>query len=152
MDTKDNKVKLNKILSSSYLFYFVLFFLGVVFDLIYPVHFFKNSYTMPIGFVFIVLGSFLIFWIKAKPKKPKKDNLTKEDFMRGPYKYTSVPNHWGMFLLILGFGIMINAVFVVILTTFSFLLTLPVFLKMQEIVLVEKYGDKYKEYRKIVRF
>jgi protein-S-isoprenylcysteine O-methyltransferase Ste14 len=47
---------------------------------------------------------------------------------------------------------MLNTVFVVIVTTVAFFITLPIFLKMQETVLVEKYGDTYKEYRKIVKF
>lgn len=152
MDSKDKKAKLNKILSNSYLFYFLIFFVGVLFNLVFPMHLLKNSYIMPVGFVLIVLASFLIFWIKINPKKPNKEVVKKEDFMQGPYKYTSIPTHWGIFLLILGFGVMVNAGFIVILTTFSFLLTLPAFLKMQEMVLIEKYGDVYKEYKKTVRF
>ncbi|MEI6581018.1 MAG: hypothetical protein WCO07_02485, partial [bacterium] len=109
-------------------------------------------YTMSVGFLFIVFASILIFWIKVNSKKMKKEVLTKEDFLHGPYKYTSIPNHWGIFILILGFGIMVNAVFMIVLTTFSFFLTLPVFLKMQETVLSEKYGTPYTEYRKIVKF
>ncbi|MEK7572702.1 MAG: hypothetical protein AAB493_02520 [Patescibacteria group bacterium] len=151
MDTH-NKGRLHRILSSSYLFYFVLFFIGISFDLMFPTHFFENTYTASLGFVFIVFASFLILWVKSNSKKLKKGILTKEDFMQGPYKYTSIPNHWGIFILMLGFGIMINAVFMIILTIVSFLFTLPVFLKMQENILAEKYGVPYLEYRKTVKF
>ena len=71
--------------------------------------------------------------------------------MHGPYRYTSIPNHWAIFLLILGFGIMANAVFMMIITTLAFFITLPFFLKMQETVLADKYGPIYSEYRKIVK-
>ena len=151
MDTH-NKGRLHRILSSSYLFYLVLFFVGISFDLIFPTHFFENTYATYLGFVLVIFASFLILWVKSNSKKPKKEVLTKEDFMQGPYKYTSIPNHWGIFILMLGFGIMINAVFMIILTAVSFLFTLPVFLKMQETVLAEKYGAPYLEYRKIVKF
>jgi protein-S-isoprenylcysteine O-methyltransferase Ste14 len=152
MESKNDKGRLNKILSSSYIFYFILFFIGILIDLAFPKHVFENTYAMPVGFLFIILSSIFIFWIKLNSKKLKKEILTKEDFMQGPYKYTSIPNHWGIFILILGFGIMVNTVFVVIITTIAFFITLPIFLKMQETVLVEKYGDTYKEYRKIVKF
>jgi protein-S-isoprenylcysteine O-methyltransferase Ste14 len=151
MDTH-NKGRLHRILSSSYLFYLVLFFVGISFDLIFPTHFFENIYTVSLGFILIILASLLILWVKSNSKKPKKEILTKEDFMHGPYKYTSIPNHWGIFILMLGFGIMINAVFMIIFTIISFLFTLPVFLKMQENVLAEKFGVPYLEYRKTVKF
>jgi protein-S-isoprenylcysteine O-methyltransferase Ste14 len=152
MDTKHRKSKPYKILSNSYIFYFMLFFIGVFFDLIFPLHFLEKTYTPMAGLLLIVFGSVLIFWIKLNSKKVKKEVLKKEDFMQGPYKYTSIPNHWAIFVLILGFGIMVNAFFMIMFTVLSFFVTLPFFLKMQENVLVEKYGPIYSEYKKIVKF
>ena len=152
MDPKNDKVRLIKILSRSYVFYFVLFFGGILLDLNFPTHFFRSSYATFVGLIFIIIATGLIIWIRTNSKNAKKEVLTKEDFMIGPYKYTSIPNHWAIFFLILGFGILINAVFVIGIMTLVFLVTLPSFLKMQETVLIEKYGEPYKEYRKIVKF
>jgi protein-S-isoprenylcysteine O-methyltransferase Ste14 len=146
------KIKSHKILSTSFMFYFALFVVGILVDLIFPTQLFKNMYISYLGLVLIILGSFLIFWLKINSKKIKKEVLEKGNFSKGLYRYTSIPTHWGMFLLILGFGIMINAFFMVIITTISFFVTLPVFLKMQKNVLTEKYGEQYKEYKKTVRF
>lgn len=150
MSIDEKKGRLYKILSNSYIFYFVIFFVGTLFDLIFPRHFLDNFYATFIGFFFIICSSVFIFWIKRSTKQKKKIE-TKEDFMRGPYKYTSIPNHWAIFILILGFGVMANAFFMVIFSSICFVITLPYFLKMQEVVLVEKYGSIYTEYRKIVK-
>lgn len=152
MSIDERKGRLYKILSNSYIFYFATFVVGIVFDLIFPVHFLDNSYAVFIGSFFIICSSFFIFWIKRSAKKSNKKIETKEDFMRGPYKYTSIPNHWAIFILILSFGVMVNAFFMVVFTTFCFVITLSYFLKMQEVVLAEKYGSIYTEYRKIVKF
>jgi protein-S-isoprenylcysteine O-methyltransferase Ste14 len=151
MSIDERKGRLYKILSNSYIFYFTIFFIGILFDLIFPRHFLDNSYATFVGFIFIICSSFFIFWIKRNAKQNKKIE-TKEDFMRGPYKYTSIPNHWAIFILILGFGIMVNAFFMVVFATFCFVITLSYFLKMQEVVLAEKYGSIYTEYRKVVKF
>jgi len=150
----EQKIKFNKFLSNSYLFYFLIFLIGVFLNILFPTRFLGDSFAMVLGFLFITLGTFLIFWIKASPKKPKKEKeiITKEDFMLGPYKYTSVPNHWGILFLMLGLGFMTNNTFIVVLATLSFMLTLRIFLKMQETVLSHKFGDAYKEYKSKVRF
>ena len=152
MDVKSEKGRLIKILSRSYVFYFLLFLGGILLDLKFPTHYLKSEYALSVGILFIIFASVLIFWIKANSKNAKKENPTKEDFMRGPYKYSSIPNHWAIFFLILGFGVLINAAFAVLVTILAFFATLYKFLKMQEAVLVEKFGEPYKEYKKIVKF
>jgi len=152
MDTKNDKGRLIKILSRSYIFYFLLFFGGILLDLKFPTHYLNSSYALSLGLILIIIATGLIIWIKTNAKNAKKETITKEDFMQGPYKYSSIPNHWAVFFLILGFGVLINAAFAVVITILAFALTLPKFLKMQETVLVEKYGNPYQEYRKIVKF
>ena len=151
MEAKHNN-RFNQILSNSFLFYFALFFIGILIDFRFPTQLFENAYFSYLGFLLIVAGSILIFWLKINSKKTKKEALEKGNFKQGIYKYTSIPNHWGVFLLILGFGILINAFFMVLITAFVFIATLPFFLMMQKNVLTEKYGDQYKEYKKTVRF
>jgi len=146
------KIKSHKILFNSFMFYFALFFIGILIDLIFPTQLFKNVYVSYLGLILIAVGSILIFWIKANSTKIKKEVLEKGNFRKGLYRYTSIPTHWGIFLLILGFGILINAFFMVVITTLSFFATLPFFLKTQKNVLSERYGDQYKEYKKKVRF
>jgi protein-S-isoprenylcysteine O-methyltransferase Ste14 len=82
----------------------------------------------------------------------KSELVTKETFCRGPYCYTRSPTHFGLFLLIIGFGFVLNAFFVVLFTFFCFLITKITFVKKQEKLLEEKYGTAYTEYKKSVKF
>ena len=81
----------------------------------------------------------------------KMVNVTKENFCKGPYCYARHPTHWGLFFLILGFGIILNALFVILCTLISFIVTKFVFIEKQEKILAEKYGAPYLEYKKSVK-
>jgi protein-S-isoprenylcysteine O-methyltransferase Ste14 len=79
-------------------------------------------------------------------------NLTKETFSKGPYRFTSTPTNFGLFFLILGFGMVANSFFVIVCSCIAFLIARFVFLEQEEKVLAEKYGAPYLEYKKIVKF
>ena len=70
--------------------------------------------------------------------------------MKGPYKYSRSPTHWGLSMLMFGFGITVNAFFIVITTIISYLVAKYTFLKKEEKLLARKYGEPYKEYKKSV--
>ena len=144
--------KVHHVLAHSYSVYFILFLVGVTLDLIYQVKIFQSPFLAPTGFTFLALATLLIFWAQSTTKHINKQNMTKETFCRGPYCYTRSPTHWGLFLLMLGFGILANALFVVIFTVIAFILTKLVFLKKEEAILAKKYGTPYLEYKKLVRF
>ena len=77
--------------------------------------------------------------------------MTKETFCQGPYCYTRTPTHWGLFFLVLGFGILVNAFFVVVTTIVSFIVSKFIFLRRGEAILAKKYGTPYLEYKKQVK-
>ncbi len=140
------------VLAHSYAFYFVLLLVAVGLDFIYPVKLFEDSMIMPTGFVFLGLATLLIFWAQTTSRRLDRENLTKESFCKGPYCYTRTPTHWGLFLLILSFGVILNAFFVVLFTIVAFVVTKFLFIKEQEKLLAEKYGNPYLEYKKSVKF
>jgi protein-S-isoprenylcysteine O-methyltransferase Ste14 len=146
-----HKNKVHHILAHSYSFFFLLLIIGILLDVIFNVKFFENSILLPVGFVLLVLASILIFWAQKSSHKLNKENLSKETFCRGPYYYTRSPTHLGLFLLILSFGFITNAFFVIVLTVVSFIVTKFVFVKKQEAILEERYGEAYKEYKKSVK-
>jgi len=146
------KNKIHGILAHSYFFYFISFLLGLFLDFMFPVQFYEKVIMASVGTVFLVFGTFLIFWAQKSSGKLQKENMTKESFCNGPYRYTRSPTHFGLFLLMFGFGIIINALFVIVFTTISFFITKFVFLRKEEKVLVEKYGTPYIEYQKSVKF
>ncbi len=147
-----HKNKVHKILAHSYLFYFILFLISVYFDLLFKFKIFTNFIMMPVGVTVLIFGSILIMWAQKTSRNLKKENINIETFLQGPYRYTRSPTHFGLFLLMLGFGIIANAVFVILFTIIFFIVAKFVFLDKQEKILAEKYGIPYLEYKKIVRF
>ena len=117
-----HKNKVHWILAHSYTMYFVLFLASVFLDFIFPTKIFKSSVFAPTGIIFLIFGSFLVIWAQKTSRDFKKENMSKETFCKGPYCYTRSPTHWGLFFLVLGFGIVANAVFIVLFTLVAFLI------------------------------
>lgn len=140
------------LLAHSYSFYLFLFLIGLVLDIFFPVKIFHGDGIMYVGFVFLFLASLLILWAQRTSRNLDKTNLTKDVFAQGPYRFTRSPTHIGLFLLIIGFGMVANTIFVIFFTIVSFLVTRFVFIKEEEIILEEHYGEPYKEYKKNVKF
>lgn len=146
------KFKVHHVLAQSYSVFFFLFLIGVFVDILFPLKIFKNSYMVPLGFVILVFATFLIFWAQHTSRKlPKENEATKEHFCRGPYCYTRTPTHFGLFFLLLGFGVIANASFIILTTFLSLALSKLIFLKKEEKIMLEKYGEAYTEYKKSVR-
>lgn len=147
-----HKHSVHKVLAHSYATYFLFFLVGVYLDLVFKLKIFTDSIMAPLGTVLLVLAAFLILWAQKTSRNLKKDGISKETFCRGPYCYTRSPTHWGLFFLMLGFGIMANAVFVILFTVLAFFITKFIFLNKEEAILAEKYGFPYLEYKKLVKF
>jgi protein-S-isoprenylcysteine O-methyltransferase Ste14 len=141
----------HKILAHSYATYFIFFLAGVCLDLIFKFKVFTSSMLQVWGFVLIALGTLLIFWAQRTSRNLKKDTITKETFRGGPYSYTRSPTHWGLFLLMLGFGLVTNAFFVMIFSIVAFVFTKITFLHKEEEILALKYGAPYMEYKRSVK-
>jgi protein-S-isoprenylcysteine O-methyltransferase Ste14 len=147
-----HKNKVHKILAHSYLFYFISFLVGLFLDFMFPLKILENPVFLPAGITFLILGTLLILWAQKSSLALQKENINKETFSHGPYRYTRSPTHFGLFLLILGFGLIINALFIVIFSIVSFVITKLFFIKEEEKILAEKYGTPYLEYKKAVKF
>jgi protein-S-isoprenylcysteine O-methyltransferase Ste14 len=118
----------------------------------FPIEIFEKVTMASIGTVFLLIGTILIVWAQKSSLKLQKENMSKETFLRGPYRYTRSPTHLGLFLLMLGFGITANALFLIVFSVLSFFITKFVFIKKEEQILAEKYGTPYLEYKKSVKF
>lgn len=143
---------IHKILAHSYAMHFMLLLVGVALDIIIGVKVFTSPQMLPVGAIFLVLGTILIFWAQYTSRHLKKENITKETFRHGPYHYTRTPTNFGIFFMMLGFGMIVNAFFVILSSVISFIVAKFVFLNKEEEVLAEKYGAPYVEYKKSVKF
>ncbi len=152
LDNPKNKVKsVHHILVHSYGMYFALFLIGVALDIALKLKIFATSVMVPTGLGLLSLATLIIFWAQKTSRNLNKENITKETFCKGPYCYVRSPTHWGLFLLMLGFGVIANAIFVILTTLISFLVSRFVFLNQEEIILEKKYGEPYLEYKKQVK-
>jgi protein-S-isoprenylcysteine O-methyltransferase Ste14 len=144
--------RIHSALAHSYFFYLFFLLVGIALDIFFPFRIFRGTPLLALGTALLIFGSVLILWAQHTTRNlHKKENLEKEDFLCGPYCYTRTPTHWGIFILALGFGLVINAFFVVVTTALSFLLGKVIFIKRYEKALVKKYGDSYLEYKKEVK-
>ena len=146
------KQSVHKILAHSYSVYFIFFLIVFAWISVFNFKFFNNFIAIPLGFIFLIFGTFLVFWAQKTSRHLDVKNVSKETFCHGPYRYTRSPTHLGLFLLMLGFGMIANAFFIVLFSIISFLITKFVFLKKEEKILAAKYGTPYLEYKKSVKF
>jgi protein-S-isoprenylcysteine O-methyltransferase Ste14 len=146
------KQSVHRILAHSYSVYFIFFLIGLCLDLFFNLKVFNSSALTPIGLIFLILATILILSAQMTSRNLKKENISKETFCRGPYCYTRSPTHWGLFLLMIGFGLIANASFVILFTLVAFIITRFIFIDKEERILAEKYGTPYLEYKKIVEF
>ncbi len=140
------------VLAHSYLVFFLFFIFGLVLDLIIPVKIFQRGVAESTGFLILILATMIIVWAQLTSSRLEEKEITKESFCKGPYCYTRTPTHWGLFLLVIAFGLIMNAFFIITTTLVSFLLTKFFFLKKEEMMLEKKYGQPYLEYKKMVKF
>ncbi len=153
IDNNLHKNKVHRILAHSYTAYFALFLIGVCLDFTFPIKIFANSVMISIGLLFLVFATFLIFWAqKTGHELGKIRDPQTEHFHRGPYRYTRMPTHLGLFLLMLGFGFVANAFFIIITTLISLVVGKLIFVEKQENILAEKYGKPYVDYKEKVKF
>lgn len=151
MDQTSPKPSIHKLLAHSYAVFLGFFLAGICLDIIFNIKVFSGSSVAELGLIFIFIGTVLVLWAQKSSRSLKKENITRDTFTRGPYKYTRNPTHWGLFLLMLGFGMVINAFFVIILSFITFIFTKITFLSKEEKMLAEKYGQPYVEYKNSVR-
>ena len=149
--TPVRQYQVHKILAHSYTMYFILFLVGVFLDLFFQFKIFTNPSIIVFGILLLITATLLILWAQRTSRNLDIKNVNKETFCKGPYCYTRSPTHWGLFFLILGFGIIANAFFVILFTIISFFIAKFVFLNKQEAALAEKYGTPYLEYKKSVK-
>lgn len=150
IDKGDSGKMVHYVLSHSYMIYMGAIVLGMVTDSFVKFNLFKLPHFIYIGVLCMALGTLLVYWAQ-KTSSCSKKKMEKEggerDFARGPYKYSRNPTHIGLSILTLGFGFMVGSISIVIFMVVAFLVTKFIFLRKEENLLEEKYGQIYCEYK-----
>lgn len=139
------------LLVHGYLMFFVAIILGIVVDLFFGVKFSHSIVYQQIGAVMIVLSTILIYLAQSSSSragKIRKDETSVAGFKYGPYKYFHHPTYVGLFMMTLGLGLILNSPTSIILSIIVLILIKFVFIKKEEKILEEKYGDVFTEYKK----
>lgn len=144
------------VLGHSYLFYFVLFAIGIFFDGVKPIQFIHPELAQNVGVFFVFLGSLLMVWSQQSSKKSLHErheiHRSEKAFFHGPYAYLRNPTQTSLLFMFLGLGLVLNMAFVSIAAVVSFILGRLFFIKKQEAILLDRYGQSYKTYKAKVRF
>jgi len=142
------------ILVHSYLIFLMAVILGVFFDTFLKEKIFSHGIYGNIGFLMLIISSIIIYWAQstsANYKKKGGGHKSGTNFEHGPYKYLRSPTHFGLFIMTLGLSLIINSLFSAIFTVVAYLITKLFFLKKEEKLLENKYGETYTKYKKKVK-
>lgn len=148
--------KVNLVLLNSYLIFLFAVVFGAFLDPLLKYEMFANSLYQNIGFVMLFVGSILVYWAQntssiSRHKMSEKNELTYLYFNFGPYKYFHNPTYFGVFVVTLGFSLIINSLFGVILNIIAYIIVRLFFCKEEEKLLVSKYGQDYIDHEKKVK-
>lgn len=144
--------QVHSVLAHSYLMYFFAVVAGLLLEITLPIKVIPQTVASSIGIVFLILAPLLIIWAqRSSVPRSLNDERSAKDFSKGPYAFSRTPTHLGLDLLIIGFGFLLNSVFIIIFSIISYVLTRFIFVRKQEKILGEKYGRDYHEYKKSVR-
>ncbi|HUC88890.1 MAG TPA: isoprenylcysteine carboxylmethyltransferase family protein [Candidatus Paceibacterota bacterium] len=141
------------VLSHSYVVFLMAIVLGAIFNIIYNFNIFLNPIYQYIGLIMIMLGSFLIYWSQSTSRyiKENTEHGVIYNFEGGPYKYSRNPTHIGVAIMTLGLGLLVNSLFIIIFVIAAYIVTGLIFLKAEEKLLEQKYGQKYLDYKNKVK-
>jgi len=144
------------VLLHSYLIFLFTVIIGAFLDPLINKKLFSSNFYQIVGLLMLFISSIIIYWAQRTSSFHKqKQRINKNDprfyFEVGPYKYLRNPTHFSLFIMALGFSLIINSFFGIVLTIAAYIITKIFFFRKEEILLEEKYGQAYREYKRRVR-
>ena len=147
----NKKLTTHHVLAHSYSVFLLGLLIGLFLDLFFPLKIIPQ-YLQYFGLILMLAAPLLIYWAQKTSGRLrfKKETLTAGDFKKGPYAVTRGPTHLGLAFLVIGFGLLNNAIFVVLFSVIVYFLSKRIFLKEQEKMLAQNYGEEYTKYQQEV--
>jgi len=149
---QNNKVHL--ILGHGYFVYLIVIILGIFSDFLLNMKIFSNDIYQYTGVFLLVGSSVIIYWAQktsANYKQKVQENNEASLFEQGPYKYLRHPTYFCLFVMTIGFGLILNSLSIIVFAVIAYLITKIFFLRREEKTLEKKYGEVYLEYKKKVK-
>ncbi len=112
-----------------------------------------------IGILFIPVGMFLVIWANyALLWVGKIDFKNREPMQRpgslvlvGPYRFTRNPIYFGNLVMMFGLVIVWSSIVTAFLLIVVYIIFRFVFIKREEVILEEEFGEEYREFKKRIR-
>ncbi|HEY4715192.1 MAG TPA: isoprenylcysteine carboxylmethyltransferase family protein [Candidatus Paceibacterota bacterium] len=144
----NKKLTTHHVLAHSYSVFLLGLLIGLFLDLFLAIKIIPQ-YMQYFGLILMLAAPLLIYWAQRTSGRLrlKKETLMVSDFKKGPYAITRGPTHLGLALLTIGFGLLNNAIFVVLFSIIVYFLSKRIFLKEQEKLLSQNYGEEYTKYQ-----
>lgn len=128
---------------------------GFVLDWFLPKPFIPESYDLPLGLTVIALGIFLIAWAAQRFADAKTEidvRKTPTAIVSAlPYSLSRNPMYLGMTIIMLGFAIWLNSLWILSMIVFVHFVLHYGVVAREEAYLEKKFGKTYLEYKKKVR-
>ncbi len=152
IQTMKKPVNIHLILSRSYSIYFFAFIIALILDVVLYLNIkFGGQMLSNIGFLLIILSTFLMYWAQTVNKKVHYLPDGSKDFTKGPYKYSRNPTQLGLFILVLGAGFMMNSYIIAISAVVALIFSAFFVIPEEEKRHIHKHGEVYIKYMKKVR-
>ncbi|TSC54709.1 MAG: isoprenylcysteine carboxyl methyltransferase [Parcubacteria group bacterium LiPW_30] len=153
----NGKHKINKLIVYSPMMFMMALLAGAIADYWKHIEIVNFENASKIGLVFMLVASALILWAGKSGRnflravEEKVGPVEKEVFTYGPYSISRNPTYLGLILLSIGFSFVMNSLALLVAFLLSFFFVNYIILPAEEDLLEKKYGEAYREYKKIVR-
>ena len=156
LNSKNHHVSgiIHVLLYHAYVVFFLAVVLGIIFDGIFNFGKFQGQIYQSIGLFMLIVGTFIIFWSQKTTSYKKseiKNNRDTNFFIKGPYRYTRNPTNFGVTIMSLGLGFIIGSLFSIIFIIITYFISKLIFIKKQDSILEERYGEVFNDYKKKVK-
>jgi protein-S-isoprenylcysteine O-methyltransferase Ste14 len=124
----------------------------------FPADIIPQPYNL-VGILLIPIGMFLVIWanyallhigkIGLRDREPmqRPSNLV----LAGPYRFSRNPLYLGGLLMLLGLVIVWSSIVTAILTILAYIICRYMFIKREEVILEEEFGEEYRDFKSRVR-
>ncbi|MFQ5820459.1 MAG: methyltransferase family protein [Candidatus Heimdallarchaeota archaeon] len=124
----------------------------------FPADIIPHPYNL-VGILFIPVGMLLVIWANYALLHIGKIGLRDREPMQrpsnlvlvGPYRFTRNPIYLGCLLMLLGLVIVWSSVVTAFFLILVYIVFRYVFIKREETILEEEFGDEYRDFKKRVR-
>lgn len=107
---------------------------------------------IPVGMLLIIWANYVLLWIgrigfKDREPMQRPSNLV----VVGPYRFTRNPIYLGCILIMLGLVIISSSIVIASLLLVAYIVFRFVFIRREEAILEEEFGEDYRKFKKRVR-